>query len=843
VTLIAWRSIVCHKLRSALLAMCVVIGVAFVAGTFVLTDTIKNVYTQVFDQAYDGIDVSVRTRSDLGAMSAHAPIPAEVLAEIRSIPGVKVAEGDVFTVGGRIFDATNKPVGNKFAPTFLASWPIESSLNSFTLDSGAAPQADDEVVIDLEAATAGNFAIGDTVRIQTTRGTNDFQLVGIAKFGTANNMGGASAVLFNLAGAQREAGRVDQFDDIAIAADEGVDPVTLQGDVQARLGTKYEALTGTELSTETSSSINDQMAFFSTFLLVFAAISLIVGASIVYNTFAIVVAQRTREMALLRALGADGRQVIGSIMIESVVIGLIASAIGLLGGIGLAIGLKSLLGLIGFSLPAGNLVVLPRTIIVSVLGGMAVTVLSAIAPALRASRVPPLAAVRSLNVTSQRQRRSFVAFGVVATIAGVLLTVSGAQTANLPRLGLGALCVLCGVSLLAPSIVRPFVHVLAAPVRQFRGLSGQLAEENATTSARRTANTAAGLMIGTAVIAASMLLASSISTSTTKILDKGMRADLIVSTGAITGLGSDVTESLRTVPGVGNVAAFRNGIFKIGDATKQLSAMDGAALDVSDPNAALDLGLVSGSLRALDDGGVAVSEKVATSKGWVIGDTVPARFDSGPHPLVIQAIFDSNAFGDYVVSIGTHELLYPDSMDALAFVQVAAGSTLTTAKSNITTLLTTIAPAAEVQDREEYAGVIKARITQLLSLITALVLLAIIIALLGVLITMLLSVFERTHELGLLRAIGMDRRDLRSMVRWEAAIISTFGAVLGAALGIGLGYALTRAMSDQGISTIEIPYRSLIIMILLITLAGVGASLYPARRASQLNVLNAIASQ
>jgi putative ABC transport system permease protein len=347
-TLIAWRSIVCHKLRSILLALCVVIGVAFVAGTFVLTDTIKNVFTQVFDQAYNGVDVSVRTRSDVGGAWARAPIPADVLTEIRAVPGVRVAEGDVFTLGGRIFDAANNPVGNQFAPTFLASWPTESALNSFTLASGTAPQADNEVVIDLEAVTAGNLAIGDPVRIQTTRGTNDFRLVGVAKFGTANNMGGASAVLLTMAGAQIEAGRVGLFDDIAISAVDGVDPDTLQDRIQTVLGPKFEALTGTELSTETSGTINDQMAFFSTFLLVFAAISLLVGASIVYNTFAIVVAQRTKEMALLRALGADGRQVIGSILIESVVIGLLASALGLLGGIGLAIGLKSLLGLIGF---------------------------------------------------------------------------------------------------------------------------------------------------------------------------------------------------------------------------------------------------------------------------------------------------------------------------------------------------------------------------------------------------------------------------------------------------------------------------------------------------------------
>jgi len=840
--LIAWRSVVRHKLRSAFLALCVVIGVAFVAGTFVLTDTIKNVYTKVFDQAYQGVAVSVRTRSELGTMTARAPVPSSLLLTIRSVPGVRLAEGSVFAIGGRIFDANNKPVGNQFAPTFLGSWPTKAELTSFSIVRGAAPVNGNDVVVDLEAATRAKFRIGDEVHIQTTQGLKQFRLVGVAKYGSSNNMGGASAVLFTLATAQQQTGRVGKFDNIEIASVKGIAPGTMQDRVQAVVGAKYEAVTGTELSAESSDAINTNLSFFSTFMLVFAGVSLFVGAFIVYNTFAIVVAQRTREMALLRALGADGEQVIGSIIAESILIGLIASVFGLVGGVGLAIALKQLLAAVGFDLPGGHVVILPRTVIVSVLGGMLVTVISAVGPAIRAARVPPLAAVRTVALTGSAQKRARVAIGATVSALGIAATVYGARSMKVKWLGVGAFFTVLGVSLLAPSIVPPFVHVLAAPIRRFRGVSGQLAEENASRSAQRTATTAAALMIGTALIAASLVLASSINTSTNKILSQGLRAELIVSANGITGIGSAATAALRSTPGVSAVAPYRYGAFKIGNATKQLSAMDGATLDPKDPTSSLDLNVSSGSIRSLDQGGVAVSERIARDHKWKVGDSVAMIFATGPHPLKIQAIYKTTAFGDYMVSLRTHELLYAQSADQLAFVRVGASSNVAAVKNRITAVLQTVAPSAKVQDQDQYAGQIRAQVSQILNLITALVLLAILIALLGVLITMLLSVFERTHELGLLRAVGMDRRDVRSMVRWEAAIISTFGAVLGVVLGIGLGYALTRTLRAQGITTIEFPIRSLVSMIVLVTLAGVGASLYPARRAGKLNVLKAIAS-
>ncbi len=841
-TLIAWRNIMRHKTRTGFLALCVVIGVSFVAGTFVLTDTMTNVFTQIFDQAYAGVAVSVRSQSDLGVDAARPPMPDTVLDTVRAVPGVRVAEGGVFTTGGRIIDADGNQVGNQFAPTFLASWPAEPVFSAFTLVDGTPPAGAGEVVVDLGAATEAGFVVGDDIRVQTTRGLQTFRLVGIARYGTASNMGGASAALFDLATAQTEADRVGSFDDISVAASDGTDALALKASVQAAVGPEFEAVTGTDLSIESADAINRGLSFFSTFLLVFAAVSLFVGAFIVYNTFAIVVAQRTREMALLRALGADGRQVIGSILVESLIIGLLASAAGLVGGIGMALGLKRLLAAIGFDVPTGSVVVLPRTVLVSIAGGVLVTMVAAVAPALRAARVPPLAAVRALGRPTQARRRGTVAIGLGLLVAGMSLVVVGAAGTTMVWLGLGAVLTVVSVSLLAPSIVPPFVAVLVAPLLRLRGVSGQLAEENASRSARRTATTASALMIGTALIAASMVLAGSINRSTEQVLDSGLRADLVVSADGTAGIGSAATESLRGIDGVASVAAYRFGTFRVGADTLNVAAMDGASLDPASPTVMLDLDVVAGSILAIDGGGLAVSKRVADSHGWQLGDSVDAVFASGTHPLAIKAIYSTTAFGDYVVSLATHASLFADSTDAVAFVRTAAGTSVTTVQARITESLATTAPAAKVQDRAEYAGALRAQVNQLLTLVTALVLLAVVIALLGVLITMLLAVLERTHELGLLRAIGMDRSGIRSMVRWEAAVISTFGALLGLVLGVGLGYALMRTLRDQGVSTLALPFRSLAVMVVLVAIAGVVASVYPARRAARLNVLQAIAS-
>jgi putative ABC transport system permease protein len=666
--LIAWRSVSRHKQRSVFLALCVVIGVAFVAGTFVLTDTIQKTYNGVFENAFKGTSVSVRSKSELGSMTTRSPIPVSLVEQVKQVPGVKSVQGSIFGIGGRIIDAKGKAVGNQFAPTFIASWPKDSSMSAFRIASGREPTKAGEVVIDQESAKLAKFDLGAKVRIQSPTGVKSFTLVGIAKYGTTGNIGGASAALFDLATAQQLAKRVGLFDDIAISAKAGIEQEVLAKDVQQVIGSNYEAITADVIVGENQDALSKGLSFLNTFLLVFAGVSLFVGAFIIYNTFAIVVSERTRELALLRALGAGGGQVIWSIIVESVIVGAVASAVGLAAGIGLAGLLKQLLAGFGISLPPGSLVLLPRTILVSLIGGLLVTVAAAVGPAIRASRVPPLAALRPVVRSTRRQSQVRFAGGITTTFAGSVLTARGARAINLPQLGIGAVLVVFGIAFLGPFLVKPAVAVLGLPLRKLRGVSGQLAKDNAVRLPQRTATTASALMIGTALIAATLVLRSSIATSTDKILKDSMRAEFIVRAGGLVGIGDDVAPRLRKISGVSAVTPIRVVPFKVSSSKLQLSAIDGAALTPGNASQTLDLGVSAGSFGSFNGGGIAVSERVAKDKKWIVGSTVSVTLASGATKQKVVAIFSSTSWGDYFVSLKTLAKSAPDTADSYALI-------------------------------------------------------------------------------------------------------------------------------------------------------------------------------
>jgi putative ABC transport system permease protein len=841
--LVAWRNVWCHKLRSIFLAICVVVGVAFVAGTYVLTDTIKNVYSGIFNEAYKGVDLQVRARSELGLDAPRDPIPASLLPMVRSTPGVGSATGSVFAAGGsRILDKDGNGIGNAFAPTFLASWQGDDPSNSFQLVHGRQPSAADEVLLDSQAFDAGSFTLGDEVRIQTPAGLESFRLVGVVQFGRAGNMGGASTALFELPTAQRITNRVDQLDSIDVQAARGTTVATLRLNLERSLGSQLEVASNDQLNDEASSAMNEGFSFLSTFLLSFAVIALFVGAFIVYNTFSVVVFERTKELALLRALGAGANQILISIVLESLIVGLFASVAGLFAGLGLAFVLKTLLRALGFGMPSASVVVLPRTVMVSLLGGMLMTVVSAIAPGIRAARVAPLAAVRTMSARSFARRPERIIGGAVATAVGVGLVVRGSMQERFAALGLGAALTVLGIALLAPTLAAPTVHAIGWPMRRLRSISGQLAEENAARTPRRTATTASALMIGTALIAGSLVLASSISRSMNDIIDQGVRADFVVNTDGLTGIGNQTIATLRRDPDVAAVHALRLGMFKVGTATKEIAGEDPVGLDPSSTYQTFDLGVTAGRITDIAGDGIAIYRDVATAENLSIGDVLPVTLPSGTQRPVVKAIFDRYGY-EYVVSLQTHAKWFPNATDDSALVLLRDGASVSAAKARLTNLVTSVQPLGRVMDREDLKSWVQQQLSQMLNLIYALVGLSVFIALLGVLITMLLSVFERTHELGLLRAIGMDRRDARSMIRKEAAIVSFFGAVMGVLLGTGLGVAFVKAMDGFGISALRFPVSTMIVLTVVITIAGVVASMFPAARAGRLNVLQAIATE
>jgi putative ABC transport system permease protein len=839
---VAFKNLVTHKFRSLALVLTVVLGVSFVVGTYVLTDTITQVFDDIFTDVYSSIDVSVRHSSELGLDAARPPIPESLLADVRSVNGVRTAEGSIFGIGVDIIDSSGNRLGNPMAPSFGTTWSHDDALTPFTLREGRRPTAGGEVAIDARSFDGGHFHLGDSILLVTPQGPQHFTLVGVAGFGRASNLAGATISIFDLRTAQALLDRVGQFDSIDVAADTSVSSETLQERIAAAMPPEYEAVTGADLSAESSQSVANTLGFFRTFMLVFAFVALFVGAFIVYNTYSIVIAERTRELALIRALGASGLAVLGSVLIEAIITGLVASGIGVVVGVLIALGLRRLLDALDFSMPSGDLALLPRTLWIAFIGGTAITLFASLVPALRASRVPPIAA---MSGSSSRRSNGLIrsVCGAALTTGGIASVLVGFDRGRLPLVGVGAVSTFVGVAMLAPLISRPVVSVLGEPVERTRGVAGLLARENARRSSRRTAATASALMVGTALMAAALVLSRSMNESVERAVTTSAVADLVVTTDNQLGFSDALATQIESMPEVGSVARYQFARFKLGNATKNLVALPSAALDRNAPEFAIDAGLRQGSFLDLPNGGIAVHRDIANSHHWQLGDVIDATLPTGTEPLRLVAVYDQNTLvGDYVIDQTTFNRAYVHTNDYLVLVTLSDKAALRSVQADIKQLLEAGYPGLKVQDRAEYIASTKARVAQFLNLVTALLVLAVGIALLGVLITMLLSVSERTREIGLVRAVGMTRRQTRSMIRWEAAIVSFFGALLGLGLGVFFGLALVRAMRRQGLSVSVVPVPQLLILALAIACLGVLASVYPARRAARLNVIEAVAS-
>jgi putative ABC transport system permease protein len=841
------KGLLAHKFRLAATALAIVLGVSFVAGTYVLTDTINATFTNLFDEVTQGIDVAVRSEDVFSGQMGEVrdPIPEEVLNEVKAVDGVKVAEGSV-TGFAQFVDKDGKPVTTGGAPTLGVSVATAPELQAgTTVRSGRLPSGPNEMVVDAQTAEKHGFAVGDRVKVLLQGPARTFTVSGVIGFGSAGNLGGATLAGFTLPTAQEVLNREGRFDEIDVVATEGTTPEQLRDRVRAVLDPRYEVLTGQELSEDAARAINDTFGrFLSTALLSFAFVALLVGAFLIFNTFTIIVAQRTRELALLRCLGASRRQVMTSVLLESLIVAVVASLVGLGLGVLIANGLKALLtSILNFDLPTTGTVFLWRTVLVSLAVGIVVTLLAALLPARKATRVPPVAALQpetAFAPTHFRKRR--IVLGVLVTLVGIGLLLAGLfqnEGNRLVNVASGAVIVFFGVAILSPLIARPLARLIGWPFAKAFRVPGNLARENAMRNPRRTASTAAALMIGLALVTFVSIFAASIKASTTETLDRTIAADYILMNDSFTPFSPDLATRLADQPELAAVVGVRLGAFKLDGATKQVIGIDPAAYDRVVKTEAL-----SGSIADLQSGGLAVKEDVAEANGWTVGERVALQFPrGGTQQVPVKAIYKDNSVnGDYMLSLADYERFYADQADSQILVQAGPGTDPAGSRAAIDRVLVDF-PNVTVRDQAEYKAETARQIDQVVNLFFALLALAVVIALFGIVNTLGLSIFERIRELGLLRAVGATRRQIRSMIRWEAVIIAVLGAVLGLAVGVFFGWTIVRALRSIGITEFALPGGQLVIFVVFAALAGILAAVLPGRRAARIDVLRAITTE
>ena len=845
---LALRGLRAHTSRLITTFFAVALGVAFVGGVLVLTDTVNRTFNDLFSDVFENTDAVVRSSETIdqgfaGGGEVRALIDESLLDDVRTIDGV--AEAQVSVDGyARIIDMDGEPVGDPAmgAPTFGTNWFDSDRLNPFTLTDGRGPESDDEVVIDRASAQRTDYEVGDTIRVQTDAGTGEYTLTGIARFGSADSPGGASFAMWTVEEAQEQLGEPGRVSSISAAAGDGVSQRELVGNIRDGLGSDadVEVVTGEEITKETQDDIQQALSFLTIFLGFFGVIAVVVGAFVIYNAFSIIVAQRTREMALLRAVGARRRQVRRAVLVEALVVGVAGSAFGMVLGLGVALLLSGFL-----QLPDSSLAILPTSVASALAVGIVVTLVSALIPAWRASRVPPLAALRDVAVDTSARSRVRLVLGLVVLVLSGALVVLGAFGNEPANVGLGVLGVFVGTLLFSPVLASPVVTVLGAPVARFRGVSGELARDNAARNPRRTASTAFALMIGVGLVTFFLVLNASVRQSIDEALSSGFRGDFIITTDdfGLVGLPTSVGDEVARLPEVDQVVPFRFAPAFVGDDTSAVTGTNDGVFDL------FEIDVVAGDAN-LDAGDVVIDADTARSEDLSVGDPVEIRFlddarGDAPPPATVSGIYEAGPtenIGTYVIGLDDYDAAVANPTDLQVFVRLADGVSVDEAQPAIREVVDQY-PTADVDSVDEFKDTIGAQFDPILLLIVVLLTLAIIIALLGIANTIALSVLERTRELGLLRAVGMRRRQVSSAIRWESAIISLFGTVLGLGVGLLGGWGITRSLRDEGFEAFAIPFGSLIVIALVAGFLGLIAALIPAYRAARMNVLDAISTE
>ena len=846
---VALRGLLGRKLRAILTGFAIVLGVAMISGSFVLTDTLGKTFDGIYEESYADTDAVISSQAATGTAEDDAGPPAfaaDVLREVESLPGVRLAQGSIEDEA-RLVDVDGEPIGGADDGIAIAvDAEADQTLNPLQLVSGAWPSGGREIAIDKSTADKQHFELGQTVGAFADGPVRKYEVSGIVRFGTVDSLGGSSITVFDLPAGQALFDKRGKLDLIRVSAEDGVSTPELLGQIQPLLSETTQVKTAVEQASADSQDTQQGLSIIKYFLLGFGGIALFVGSFVIANTLAITVAQRMRELATLRTLGASRRQVLWSVVLESVVVGILGSIIGLFLGLGIAVGLNAILEATGIDLPSEGIVFSTRTIVVSLLVGTLIALLASLRPAVRATRIQPIAAVREGAVMPPSRfaryavRTSAIVFAIALGLFSYGVFASGLEiVVRIVALVFGVLFLFVSVAMIASRAVRPLAFVLGAPGARFGGSAGSLARQNAVRNPTRTASTAAAVMIGLALITFVSVLGTGVRTSFTSAVDELFVADYALTAG-FESLSDRAAASARTAPGVELVSEVRGGEAKLDGDSIHVTGVDANLTEVIDMAwASGDSGVPAG----LGRDGAFVTDRYAEENSLDIGSPLTIKTPTDATLAVrIEGIFDEPKGGSpFGGGVAISKEAFDDSFarreNDLTLLNVSGGPS----DANTAVLERSVSayPDVEVETRDEFKDGQLAELTTTLNILYLLLGLSVIVSLFGVVNTLVLSVFERTRELGMLRAIGMTRRQVRRMIRHESIVTALIGAALGIGVGLFLAAITTLALSKYGI-VFAVPVGTLAVFVGIAILAGMLAAILPARRASRLNVLDAL---
>ncbi|MFJ6810520.1 ABC transporter permease [Streptomyces anulatus] len=839
----ALRNVLAHKARLLMTVLAVMLGVAFVSGTLVFTDTLGNAFRKQSAKSYDNVAVSLETFA--GDDEKTPGIDEATLEKIRGLDGVASATGRVSGFAG-VADPDGKLIGNGWSNTGANFAPGKDGKDaSYVFTDGSGPAKNDSVALDKDTASKGKYRVGDPVRVATNGPVKEYTLSGIFTTEDGAVNAGGSLVLFDTATAQQLYLKPGVFQSATVSAAGGASDQKLLGAIKPLLPKDASAQTGKALADQQAKDIESGMAGLNGMLLAFAGIALFVGIFLIANTFSMLIAQRTRELALMRAIGATRRQVKRSVLLEAAVVGTLASVIGFALGLGLATGLRSAMGLLGGKIPAGPLVVSPTAVGSAFAVGILITVLAAWLPARRAAKIAPVAAMSSVHATASTKSlvvRNSIG-GVIALIgaAGIVGGAGAGGTSGRQLVAGGAFFALIGVIILIPLLSRPVIALVRPLLKKLFGVSGKLASQNAVRNPRRTGATASALAIGLTLVTGISVLGVTLGQAIDKMTTDNIKADYLISMANGGPLDQSALSALEKADGISALSPQVPAWFEVDG-----GGYSASGVTPGDVEKVFALKTVSGSLGSLKDGQVAVGSKTAKTHGWKTGDTIPVTFeDDKKGKITVGALYEENDFlSPFVIPKALADEHSTTTRPEIREIWIKAdgGATDANEKSIVNALGDN--PAMSVMDRQDIRDSFGGFINTALNIMYGLLAMALLIAVLGVVNTLAMSVFERQQEIGMLRAIGLDRGRVKRMIRLEAVVISLFGAVIGVGLGVFLGWAIGQTLSaDIPGYALVIPWDRLGVFLLLACLVGVLASLWPARSAAKLNMLTAIKTE